>query len=46
LQQSGSDIRALGEYQAFWDEYAGEIPTNHPIKTNAGRSEDDANVDP
>ena len=47
LQQSGNDIRALGEYQAFWDEYAGDIPaTHHPIKTNAERSEDDANVDP
>ena len=45
LQQSGQEIRALEEYQAFWDEYSRET-SDPPLQTRTDRREDDANVDP
>ena len=36
LQQSGPGIRAIEEYQAFWEEYSGQPPTD-PSPSNPNR---------
>jgi hypothetical protein len=45
LQQSGPGIRSIQEYQAFWEEYSGQTPTD-PSPTHNDRKEDDVNVNP